>query len=294
MRILVGIEACESYVERLAACRRWMPALNTAGIDCLFIFGGGGAPGTPGRREGDSLWLPVSPLGAPHLVQRTRLLRATRWPPATTISSSATMTRRSIRGALPATIRTAGITSASSRGPGTATQRAGQGYFLSRRAMEIVSRIESQLGHEDFEAGRALAAAGMPLRLEPRICLRHWHPDWIALHPPAAPHRKMPLSIAGGKIRGLALKKQSIVSIRHGTPQAGDRLAICAACQHLAGRALPALSLPADRTGGFRATTPGRSLPDRAMVSRPQHVRHSHALLSGKHLEKFRKFQDCV
>ena len=41
---------------------------------------------------------------------------------------------------------------------------------------------------------------------------------------------KMPLSIAGGKIRGLALKKQSIVSIRHGTPQAGDRLAICAAC----------------------------------------------------------------
>ena len=68
MRILVGIEACESYVHRLSACRRWMPALQAAGVDCLLVFGGGD------RREGDRLWLPVSPLGTPHLVQRTRHL----------------------------------------------------------------------------------------------------------------------------------------------------------------------------------------------------------------------------
>ncbi len=201
MRILVGIEACESYVHRLSACRRWMPALQAAGVDCLLVFGGGD------RREGDRLWLPVSPLGAPHLVQRTTHLAR---------YASAAGYDYLFKCDDDAAIHPARFAGYDLRGrdyvgiepfAGWGYAQGGAGYWLSRRAMQVVAAIEVELGHEDLETGRALQAAGIPLDLEPRICHKTWRPDWLALHQSPGPpvqRPKLPCRIAGGKLAAIS------------------------------------------------------------------------------------------
>jgi hypothetical protein len=54
--------------------------------------------------------------------------------------------------------------------PGAGYGSGGAGYFLSRKATEIVAeRLEMATGPEDLLVGQVLRAAGVPLAIEPRL-----------------------------------------------------------------------------------------------------------------------------
>ncbi len=173
MNTLIGIFTCDRFAHRQQWCQPHVKSLRQAGYDVLFVLGGGDG------LVGDKLYLPC-PTTYPLLPQRTRLLAKYAYDRGydfvfkcddDTFIDVEIFQQNKLTDFLGNSNYWAAL--------------GGDGYFLSRREMEVVIRdLHVEAGCEDQETSRVLIAAGIPFT-NGLLGTRHGHDKH--LKPPLPP-----------------------------------------------------------------------------------------------------------
>ena len=166
-KYLIGVLSCVNTLARRNLCRRtWLPRAKAAGMDVVFVLKSPWSDDGQTMRLGDRLYLPV-PDDYPSLPQKTRAfcqwaLTIPDWTAVfkcddDTYVAAARLAEYDMHGA--------DYVGAEWR-PGARYGSGGAGYFLSRRAVEIVAeRLVQPIGAEDKLASFALRTAGVGIQL---------------------------------------------------------------------------------------------------------------------------------
>lgn len=167
MKTIIGLLACQSIPERRDLCRQtWLPAIQSLGIDVVFLIGG--HPHL--ERNGDELYLPV-PDTYPELPQKTVAFCC--WA----LESDATHLFKADDDTFIHPWRfvdwLATITTQDYVGNEWTAHKGyasgGAGYLLSRAAACLVTTMSKKKGAEDIEVAKILKRNKMPLHMDHRF-----------------------------------------------------------------------------------------------------------------------------
>lgn len=167
-KIIIGALSCKQYPERQNRCRHsWMADARRKGIDCVFLIGDPSVKEP--TRDGDMLLLPC-PSDYPSLPQRTR------WFCKWLLTQDFQYALKLDDDTLVCIDRLAKYDFAgrdyigAEWNPGVGYGSGGAGYFMSRKAVEIIANhMTHSTGSEDLLVGATLRSHGIPFSLEPRL-----------------------------------------------------------------------------------------------------------------------------